>query len=65
MYSAQRAASLAVLKCLLPKLPNIPKLIVAMTTPQLRDRSLVEEGQEVAGKWKAMFVTNAGEELTG
>lgn len=64
VYSTQRPGSLSVLKYLLPKLPNIPKLIVAMTTAKSHDRNLLEAGQELAKKWEAMLVSNTGQELS-
>lgn len=66
VYSTERLASLSVLKYLLPKLPQIPKLLVAMTSAKSHDRKLLEEGQELASKWDAEFTSNEdGQELSG
>ena len=63
MYSTQRPASLAVLDYLLPKLPNIPKVIVAMVTSNSHNKDLLEKGQELARKWDASFISNTDKEL--
>lgn len=65
VYSTQRLASLSVLKYLLPKLPSIPKLIVAMTTNKSHDKKCLEEGQQFASQWGAMLVSNSEDELRG
>ena len=63
VYSTQRPASLAVTKALLAKLPNLPKLIVAMALDGSHDNRLLEEGQSLANESNAMFVYNNGEAL--
>ena len=63
MYSTQRPASLAVAKALLPKLPNLPKLIIAMAMNGSHDNKLLEEGRSLANESNAVFVYNNGEAL--
>jgi hypothetical protein len=65
VYSTQRPASLAVTKALLPKLPNLPKLIVAMAMDGSHDNKLLEEGRSLANESNAAFVYNNGEALPG
>ena len=63
VYSTQRPASLAVAKALLPKLPNLPKLIIAMAMDESHDNKLLEEGQSLADESNAVFVYNNGKAL--
>ena len=63
IYSTERHASLAVMKSLLSKLPNLPKLIVAMAAGGTHDKERLEEGRELANSYNAMFVGNNEETL--
>ena len=65
VYSTQRAASLSVLKALLPTLPSLPKLVVAMASEGSHDKQLLEEGRVLADNWKAMFISSSDEAFTG
>ena len=63
VYSAQRAASLSVLKELLPKLPDVPKMLVAVAGSDLKSSKLVEEGEELAKKQDIAIFRNITPEL--
>ena len=64
VYSTQRPASLAVTKALLAKLPNLPKLIIAMAMDgSHNNNNLLEEGRSLANESNTMFVYNNGEAL--
>ena len=40
-------------------------MIVAMTTSKSHDKKLLEEGQELAKEWEAIFISNEGQDLPG
>ena len=63
VYSTQRSASIAVMKSLLNKLPNLPKLIIAMATSGSHDNKLLEEGRSLAESLNAMFICSNEETL--
>ena len=52
---------------LLPKLYQLPMMIVAMATPNMesRDSQVMKEGQELATTYAASFVVSSGEEWGG
>lgn len=63
VYSTERRASLSVLKYLLPKLPKVPLMIIAMTTAESHNEELLKEGEELAQEKEAMFLVNTAPEL--
>ena len=64
VYSTLRPASLACIKFLMTKLPNIPKMIIAMASDLSHDNHMIEEGRELAEKSDSMFISTADPEWT-